>query len=72
MRRSYKKLSYFNEGVKALVKRVVESGGSVRVIPDTAYTEVWFYFPMNPSQPQVLRLRGSYKEIEQYISTISK
>jgi hypothetical protein len=69
MRTNKNRLNYLDEGFKALIKGVLKNGGSVRVIPDTAYTELQISFPAS-LQPQVLRLRGSYKEVEKELEKL--
>ena len=48
-------------GLVDFIKRVIAMGGSVRVIPDTGYTDLILHYPLG--NEEVVRIHAGYKTV---------
>ena len=68
-RRYVRKTADFDASFKALLEAIVKNGGSIKIIADTAYTDLVVKFGYG--DVQTFRLRAGYKEVQRFLSSLS-
>ena len=68
VRRYVRNAASFDMPFKSMLTAIIRHGGTVKLIPDTAYTDLIIKFAYG--DVQTFRVRAGYKEVQKFLSSL--